>query len=61
MYQTQLTKPVQDTLLIIHYGIDREIDKAHIQTLIMRGYVEPKHPSGWRTTGSGREYVRKLK
>jgi hypothetical protein len=61
MYQTHLTKPVRDTLLIIHYGIDREIDKAHIDTLIMRNYVTPKHPSGWMTTSAGREYVRKLK
>ena len=61
MFTTQLTKPVRDTLLIIHYGIDREISKEHIATLIMRGYVAPKHPSGWMTTSSGREYVRKLK
>ena len=46
MYQTHLTKPVRDTLLIIHYGIDREVHKAHIDTLIMRGYVSAKHPSG---------------
>jgi hypothetical protein len=56
-----LSKPVRDTLLIIHYGIDREVHKAHIETLIMRNYVTPKHPSGWMTTSAGRAYVRGLK
>jgi hypothetical protein len=56
-----LPKPLHDTLLIIHYGIDRAINKEHVEALVRRGLVSAKHPSGWMSTGLGRDYVRRLK
>lgn len=56
-----IDRQLRDTLLIIHYGINRSVDKKNIETLLMRNYIVAKHGGGWMTTSAGRECVRKMK
>lgn len=59
--QGDIPKSMRDTLLIIHFGIDRSVGKTEVEQLITAGYIVPKHGGGWMTTSRGRDYVKALK
>lgn len=57
MPSNAFTKPQRDALLIIHFEIERAIDKPVIDWLLDRGFIAVKHGGGWMTSSKGRRYV----
>lgn len=56
---THLTKDETDSLLILHFKINRTVPKAHVDKLIFNNWIE-RIPEGFRTTGKARALIRKL-
>ena len=62
MYTPQissLTKEETDSLLILHFKINRTVPKDHVDKLIYNNWIE-RVPSGFRSTGKARAIIRKL-
>jgi len=58
---SNLSKSQRDALIVIHYGIECPIPKRMIEELEFKLLITPKHPSGWMTTSTGREIIKRLK
>lgn len=56
---THLTDDERDSLIIIHFKINRSVPKAHIEKLIFNNWID-KVEGGFRTTGKARDMIRKL-
>lgn len=55
---TYLTKDETDSLLILHFKINRAVPKAHVDKLIFNNWIE-RIEGGFRSTGKARELIRK--
>lgn len=60
MHSSHFKKPHRDALLIIHFEIDRPIDKADIDWLLEFGFIAVKHGGGWMTSSKGRRYLQEI-
>lgn len=55
-----LNKAETDTLLILHFKIDRSVPKSHVDKLVFNNWVTKIPGGGWRSTGKARALIRKL-